>query len=105
MAANTLKEAIRDYLAMERQATSEEITRAFRRLALQYHPDHNPQNVKVGEEKFKEINEAYEVLGDESKRRQYEYLTSHMQGWTELALNLNLRVKYGDDNRTTVTLE
>jgi curved DNA-binding protein CbpA len=70
-------------LGVERQTTSEEIKRAFRRLALQYHPDRNPQNVKEAEEKFKEINEAYEVLSDESKRRQYDYLTGHMQGWTE----------------------
>jgi len=60
-----------------------EIKRAFRRLALQCHTDRNPQNVKEAEEKFMEINEAYEVLGNEQKRCQYDYLTSHMQGWTE----------------------
>ena len=64
----------RDYfkvLGIERNATSECIKRAFRKLARQYHPDVNPGNSQA-EERFKEINEAYEVLSDPEKRRRYE---------------------------------
>jgi DnaJ-class molecular chaperone len=57
-------------------ASAQDIKKAFRRLALQYHPDRNPENVREAGEKFKEINEAYEVLGDEQKRWQYDRLTS-----------------------------
>jgi curved DNA-binding protein CbpA len=53
-------------------ASQEEIKKAFRRMASLYHPDHNPQNPREAEEKFKEINQAYEVLGDEAKRGQYD---------------------------------
>ena len=49
-----------------------DIKKAFRKLAFQYHPDINPGNEKSAEEKFKEINEAYGVLGDKEKRRQYD---------------------------------
>ena len=63
-------------LGVSRGASQEEIKRAFRRLALRYHPDHNLQDQRQAEERFKEINEAYEVLSDEAKRRQYDYLTS-----------------------------
>jgi molecular chaperone DnaJ len=64
----------RDYyhvLGVERKATQEEIKKAYRKLALQYHPDRNPGN-KEAEEKFKEAAEAYEVLGDETKRQRYD---------------------------------
>ena len=61
-------------LGIDRAADQEEIKRAFRRMASLYHPDHNPQAPKEAEEKFKEINQAYEVLGDEAKRRQYDRL-------------------------------
>ena len=70
---------MKDYyhiLRIDRNASAEDIRKAFRRLALQYHPDRNPENVKEAEGKFKEINEAYEVLGDEQKRWQYDRLTS-----------------------------
>ena len=50
-------------LGVDRKATESEIKSAFRKLALQYHPDRNPGN-KTAEEKFKEINEAHEVLSD-----------------------------------------
>lgn len=58
-------------LGVPRNATFEEIKRAYRRLALQYHPDRNPGN-KEAEEKFKEISEAYEVLSDPQKRAIYD---------------------------------
>jgi curved DNA-binding protein CbpA len=61
-------------LGVSREASTEDIKKAFRSLALRYHPDHNPDNVKEAEKKFKEINEAYEVLGDEQKKRQYDHL-------------------------------
>lgn len=61
-------------LGIDKGANQEEIKRAFRRMASLYHPDHNPQDPKEAEEKFKEINQAYEVLSDEAKRRQYDRL-------------------------------
>ncbi len=60
-------------LGVDKQATSKDIQRAFRRLARQYHPDVNPNN-KEAEERFKEINEAYEVLSDPEKRKRYDEL-------------------------------
>ncbi|MFN3406413.1 MAG: molecular chaperone DnaJ [Caldimicrobium sp.] len=58
-------------LGLSRNASQEEIKRAYRRLAMQYHPDRNPGN-KEAEEKFKEISEAYEVLSDPQKRAIYD---------------------------------
>lgn len=66
--------AEKDYyrtLGVSRNATEEEIKSAFRKLALKYHPDRNPDN-KEAESKFKEINEAYEVLSNPEKRRIYD---------------------------------
>jgi DnaJ-class molecular chaperone len=59
-------------LGVSEQASHEEIRRAFRRLAMKYHPDKNLGNEKWAGEKFKEINEAYAVLGDEVKRQEYD---------------------------------
>jgi len=61
-------------LGVRRDASGEDIRKAFRRQALRHHPDHNPDNPKEAEEKFKEINEAYEVLCNEHKRRYYDHL-------------------------------
>lgn len=54
-------------------ASAEEVKKAFRRLALEHHPDRNPGNEKQAEARFKEINEAYSVLADEARRREYDY--------------------------------
>lgn len=59
-------------LGVEKSASQEEIKKAFRQLARKWHPDANPNNKDLAEEKFKEIGEAYEVLSDESKRRMYD---------------------------------
>ena len=64
----------RDYyevLGVAKTATNDEIKKAYRKLAMQYHPDRNPGN-KEAEEKFKEATEAYEILSDEKKRSQYD---------------------------------
>ena len=59
-----------DVLGVARNASEEELKRAYRRLAMQYHPDRNPE--PDAEARFKEINEAYEVLGDAEKRARYD---------------------------------
>lgn len=64
----------RDYyevLGVEKNATDEELKKAYRRLAKKYHPDVNTDNPKEAEAKFKEVNEAYEVLSDPQKRSNY----------------------------------
>ena len=58
-------------LGVAKTATADEIKKAYRTLAFKYHPDRNPGNAEA-EEKFKQISAAYDVLGDESKRRQYD---------------------------------
>src|SRR5436190_7559050 len=66
--------AKRDYyevLAVEKTATDEEIKKAYRKLAVKYHPDKNPGD-KTAEEQFKELGEAYEVLADDQKRAAYD---------------------------------
>src|SRR5438552_4774073 len=63
----------RDYyevLGVQRDASADDIRRAFRKLARQYHPDVNKDEGTTG--RFKEVNEAYEVLSDAEKRRQYD---------------------------------
>lgn len=62
-------------LGVEKTASQDEIKKEYRRLAKKYHPDLNPDD-DVAQEKFKEISEAYEVLGDEEKRRQYDLFGS-----------------------------
>jgi len=80
--------SLKDYyrmLGVDRNASLEDIRRAFRRLALQYHPDRNPENTQEAEARFKEINEAYRVLSDEHERWQYDRLIS-LSGYPQRAV-------------------
>jgi DnaJ-class molecular chaperone len=85
-------------LGVSRSATQDQIKAAFRKLARKFHPDVNPGD-KSAEEKFKEINEAYEVLSDPKKREMYDRLGSNWRagadftpppGWE------NIRIDFGD---------
>ncbi|MBN2118834.1 MAG: J domain-containing protein [Anaerolineales bacterium] len=67
-------------LGVERNASEADIRKAYRKLAMQYHPDRNPNN-KQAEERFKEINEAYQVLSDPQKRSHYDRLGSDYSNW------------------------
>ncbi|GEP96269.1 DnaJ C-terminal domain-containing protein [Chitinophaga cymbidii] len=58
-------------LGVDKKASAADIKKAYRKLAVKYHPDKNPDD-KLAEEKFKELNEAYEVLSDEEKRKKYD---------------------------------
>ena len=70
-----------EILGVKREATEAEIKSAYRKLARKYHPDVN--KTKEAEAKFKDINEAYEVLGDKQKRQRYDSLGSNWQGGAE----------------------
>lgn len=67
-------------LGISKTATQEEIKKAYRNLAFKYHPDRNPGD-KDAEEKFKKISEAYNVLGDEKKRADYDRFGSASSGY------------------------
>src|SRR5512137_2225879 len=70
-------------LGIPKTASDKDIKAAYRRLARKWHPDVNPQNHKLAEQKFKEINEANEVLSDPDKRKKYDELGSNWQQYQQ----------------------
>ena len=69
-------------LGVQKTASQDDIKKAYRKLAMKYHPDHNPGD-KVSEEKFKDINEAYQVLGDKEQRSRYDQLGASYSQWQQ----------------------
>ena len=65
------KQDFYDLLGVQKNASAEDLKKAYRKLAMQHHPDRNPGN-KAAEQKFKDISEAYDVLKDEQKRAAYD---------------------------------
>ena len=61
-----------EILGIEEDADSESIKKAYKKLAKKFHPDLNPDDIESSEERFKQINEAYEVLSEPSKRKLYD---------------------------------
>lgn len=96
-----------EILGVSKNATADEIKKAYRTLAFKYHPDRNQGNAEA-EEKFKQISAAYDVLGDEAKRRQYDmgYSTDSYSNSSAYSSNQNYQRQYqytyqnpfGDDN-------
>jgi len=84
-------------LNISRNATEEEIKKAYRQLALKYHPDLNPMSQEA-EEKFKQINEAYSILGDSERRRIYDrYGYSDFSRRYPSTDGFNFRFEYADN--------
>lgn len=69
-------------LGVDEKASTDEIKKAYRKLAMQYHPDRNPGDKKA-EDKFKEINEANEVLSDPEKRARYDQISNQYASWQQ----------------------
>ena len=71
-------------LGVDKNSSSEDIKKAYRKLSLKYHPDKNPDNIEESQKKFQELTEAFEILSDENKRRIY-----NIQGKEGLKNNAN----------------
>lgn len=89
---NTQKRDYYEILGVPKTASTDEVKKAYRKLALKYHPDRNPDN-KQAEDKFKEAAEAYEVLSDQNKRSQYDQFghagTQGMGGFGQGGMNMD----------------
>lgn len=69
-------------LGVDKNASQDEIRKAYKKLAMKYHPDKNPED-KEAEKKFKDVAEAYEVLGDEEKRKKYDQLGANWKQYQQ----------------------
>ena len=86
-------------LGVPKDTAEKDVKSAYRKLARKWHPDVNPTNKKVAEEKFKDIQEAYEVLGDPAKRKKYDALGSNWQQAAHQAeQHRQYRTQQGDFN-------
>src|SRR4029078_12657367 len=97
----------RDYyeiLGVPRTAKEDEIKKSYRKLARKYHPDLNPNN-KQSEEKFKEIQEAYEVLSDADKRKRYDQLGANWKNGAEFTPPPNWGGPGGGGFQGTINME
>ncbi len=81
-------------LGVAKSATEQEIKKAFRKLAQKYHPDKNAGD-KTAEQRFKEINEAYSVLSDEEKRKQYDRFGANWEQYARSGVNPDDFARYG----------
>ena len=84
----TQGDSLYEILALPKTATAEEIKKTYRRLALKYHPDKNPNNPEASE-KFKEVNRAHSILSDATKRNIYDNYGS---------LGLYIAEQFGEEN-------
>lgn len=94
-------------LGVDRKAKEDDIKKAYRKLALKHHPDRNPGDKKA-EEKFKEINEAYQVLSDPSKRARYDQLGESYTNWQQRGApggGFNWEEWYAPNQRGNVRVE
>lgn len=87
-------------LGIEKRTSQDDIKKAYRKLAVKYHPDKNPGNKKA-EEKFKDINEANEVLGDPKKRKKYDELGENWRDYQQHGGDTSYfnRGQWGSDGR------
>lgn len=85
---STQGDSLYETLALPKTATADEIKKTYRRLALQYHPDKNPNNPEAAE-KFKEVNRAHSILNDATKRNIYDNYGS---------LGLYVAEQFGEEN-------
>ena len=72
-------------LGVDSNSSESEIKKAYRALSMKYHPDRNPGDRKA-EEKFKEINQAYEILGDQESKKRYDLTSEEMKVFDEHSL-------------------
>ena len=86
-----------EVLGVPKSAASKDIKSAYRKLARKWHPDTNPNNQKQAEERFKEISEAYEVLGDAEKRKKYDALGSD---WARASQQAEAQRRYRTEQAT-----
>ena len=96
---------MKDYysiLGVSRNASGEEVKKAFRRLAMRYHPDRNPGNSLEAGELFKDINEAYEVLSNDDQRYQYDRMVSWAERRREIFKESHSRADFIDLDSNTL---